>query len=146
LNTRVSLTTATIVFLLCIQGVSAPQDRIEGGVNLVGPKKVILAIPQFRSATPGEKNDRLAKVFDDTLQADLDFSGNIDLASRSFFPSGTFVLPATSRSTTGALRHPGTVRAYGNIVVNGGRLSPRTAARSFGAAGVDREQFSGLQR
>ena len=134
MNTRVSLTTATIVFLLCIQGVSAPQDRIEGGVNLVGPKKVILAIPQFRSATPGEKNDRLAKVFDDTLQADLDFSGNIDLASRSFFPSGTFVLPGDIKVDD--WRAPGIQAqyvAYGNIVVNGGRIVATGRLRDLSA-------------
>jgi TolB protein len=52
-----------------------------------------LAIPEFRSSTPGEKNDNLAKVFNETLRADLDFSGNVELVSPSFYPTGSFVLP-----------------------------------------------------
>ena len=79
-------------------GITSPgagQDRIDDvGITGRGPALVKLALPEFRPAAPGERADKLAKVFNDTLWSDLDFSGNIELASRSFYPTGTYVDPA----------------------------------------------------
>ena len=134
MNTRVSLTIALIVLLLCIQGVSAPQDQIFSGLARSGPPAVRLALPEFRSATPGDKNAKLAKVFDDTLWADLDFSGNIELASRSFYPTGTFVMPGDIKVDD--WKAPGIQAqyiAYGNVTVNNGRLIATGRLRDLGA-------------
>jgi TolB protein len=134
LNTRVSLTITSIVLLLCIQGAAAPQDQIFSGLTRSGPPIIRLAIPEFRSATPGEKNEKLAKAFNDTLWADLDFSGNIELASRSFYPTGSFVLPGDIKPDD--WRAPGIQAqyvAYGNVVVNNGRFSAVGRLRDLGA-------------
>lgn len=52
-----------------------------------------IALPEFRPATPDAKLNHLADVFNETLWNDLDFSGNLLLASRSFYPLGSFVSP-----------------------------------------------------
>lgn len=80
--------------LVGITSLGAVQDRIDDvGLTGKGPALVKLALPEFRPATPGDRADKLAKVFNDTLWADLDFSGNIELASRSFYPTGVYANP-----------------------------------------------------
>ena len=76
---------------LAVTTLATVQDRIDDvGITRVGPPVVRLALPEFRPAAPGERADKLAKVFNDTLWSDLDFSGNIELASRSFYPTGVY--------------------------------------------------------
>jgi len=78
-----------------ITSLGAVQDRIDDvGLTGKGPALVKLALPEFRPEAPGDRATKLAKIFNDTLWADLDFSGNIELASRSFYPTGTYADPA----------------------------------------------------
>jgi TolB protein len=67
-------------------------QQIDAGIN-VGMKAVKIAVPEFKPSTADAKINQLAKVFNDTLWADLDFSGNLDLASRSYYPLGNFANP-----------------------------------------------------
>ena len=120
--------------MLCVQGVSSPQDRIDTGLTRTGPPIIRLAIPEFRSTTPDEKGAKLARVFNDTLWADLDFSGNIELASRSFYPSGTFVLPGDIKVDD--WKAPGIAAqyvAYGNVGISGNRFTATGRLRDLGA-------------
>jgi TolB protein len=124
LNTLVSLKTATVVVLLLASRLSAQQDRIDAGIRDVGPRAVRLAVPEFRFETTGEKTEKLAKVFNETLVRDLDFSGNLEIASPSFYPTGIFALPRTSSRKTGL--KPGIMAqyiAYGRLSLNGTRFS-----------------------
>lgn len=95
MNTLASLKTATVMVLLFASTLAAQQERIDDiGIRDVGPKRVRLALPEFRFESSGEKTDKLAKVFNETLNRDLDFSGNLEIASASFYPSGVFAVPS----------------------------------------------------
>src|SRR6187402_2780921 len=71
-------------------------QQIDTGTT-VGMKAVKIAVPEFRPGTADEKINRLATVFNETLWNDLDFSGNLTLASRSYYPLGNFANPADIR-------------------------------------------------
>jgi len=117
-----------------LTGASPQQDRIEGVVGTKGPNKIILAIPEFRATTPGDKADKLAKVFNDTLWADLDFSGNIELASRSFYPAGSFVLPGDIKVDD--WKAPGIAAqyvAYGSLSMANNRFAATGRLRDLSA-------------
>ena len=124
MNTLVSLKTATVVVLLLASRLSAQQDRIDAGIRDVGPRAVRLAVPEFRFETTGEKTDKLAKAFNETLLRDLDFSGNLEIASPSFYPTGIFALPADIKPEDWT--KPGIMAqyiAYGRLSLNGTRFS-----------------------
>ncbi|HEV2385952.1 MAG TPA: hypothetical protein VGS20_01740 [Candidatus Acidoferrales bacterium] len=61
----------------------APQDWFKAETGL-GVKKIRLALPDF--ASQNAPTQPLAGVFNQVLWADLDVSGIIDLASKSFYP------------------------------------------------------------
>ena len=71
-------------------------QQINDGIT-VGMKAVKIAVPEFKPSTADAKITQLAKVFNDTLWNDLDFSGNLVLASKSFYPLGNFVNPSDIR-------------------------------------------------
>jgi len=71
-------------------------QQINDGIT-VGMKAVKIAVPEFKPSTTDAKITQLAKVFNDTLWNDLDFSGNLVLASKSFYPLGNFVNPSDIR-------------------------------------------------
>jgi len=72
-------------------------QQIDTGTT-VGMKAVKIAVPEFKPSTADAKISQLAKVFNDTLWNDLDFSGNLTLASRSFYPVGNFANPVDIRA------------------------------------------------
>src|SRR5271166_5171902 len=61
------------------------QDWVKTGTSL-GVEKVRLAVPDFKPSTNDAKNAALLKTFNDTLWNDLDVSGVVELASKSFYP------------------------------------------------------------
>jgi len=71
-------------------------QQIDTGTT-VGMKAVKIAVPEFRPSAADAKINHLAEVFNQTLWNDLDFSGNVVLASRSYYPLGNFVNPADIR-------------------------------------------------
>jgi TolB protein len=115
---------ATVVVLLFASRLAAQQDRIDAGIRDVGPRAVRLALPEFRFEASGEKTDKLAKIFNETLHRDLDFSGNLEIASASFYPTGTFADPADIKPEDWT--KPGIAAqyiAYGRLSLNGTRFS-----------------------
>ena len=134
MNIRARLKIAPIVALLCCQGLAARQDQINSGTSRTGPPIVRLALPEFRATPAGDKGEKLAKVFNDTLWADLDFSGNIELSSRSFYPVGTFAVPGDIKPEDWT--KPGVAAqyvAYGAITLNNNRFAATGRLRDLGA-------------
>lgn len=134
MNTRVSLILSSIALLLGTGHLSAQRDVIQGFLTRSGPPIVRVAIPPIRSTAPGEKVDHLAKVFYDTLWADLDFSGNIALASPSFYPTGIFAVPSDIKVedwTAPAIQAQ--YVAYGSVSISSGRFSATGRLRDLGA-------------
>ena len=120
--------------LLAYGAVMLAQDQITGGLTRSGPQAIRVAIPPIRSASGGEKEERLARVFYDTLWADLDFSGNLELASRSFYPTGIFAVPADIKVEDWTA--PGVTAqyvAYGSVLLNNGRFSATGRLRDLAA-------------
>jgi TolB protein len=113
---------------------TAQQERIDNvGITDKGPKAIRLAVPEFRFATLGEKTDRLAKAFNETLHRDLDFSGNLEIASPSFYPTGIFALPADIKVEDWT--KPGIAAqyiAYGSLALNGARFTATGRLRDLG--------------
>jgi len=110
------------------------QGVIDGGLSRVGGKEVVIAVPEFTFTGTDAGVDQLASVFNETLWSDLDFSGNIRLASRSFYPVGAVVVPADIRPEvwTG----PGVSAeyiAYGSLSMAGGRFAAVGRFRDLGA-------------
>jgi TolB protein len=136
LNISASLKTTTVALLLSVLALEGRQDRIdEIGIRVTGGAAAVrLALPEFRPTTPGERSERLAKVFNDTLRADIDFSGNIELASPSFYPQGTFAAPGDIKveDWTG----PG-IKAqyigYGSLAVTAAGITATGRLRDLGA-------------
>jgi TolB protein len=126
-------------------GRSAGEEQIDAGITRTGPPIVRLAIAPIRSAVPGEKQDALAKVFYDTLWADLDFSGNIELASPSFYPTGIFANPTDIKVEDWTA--PGVAAqyvAYGSVTITSGRFSATGRLRDLGKQDVIASNFSGF--
>src|SRR5580765_2970589 len=71
-------------------------QQIDTGTT-VGMKAVKIAVPDFKPSTTDSKINHLADVFNKTLWDDLDFSGNLTLASKSFYPLGNFANPSDIR-------------------------------------------------
>lgn len=71
-------------------GASMLRSRqINEGIS-VSMKAIRIAVPLFTPSTSDSKINHLADVFNETLWNDLDFAGNLVLASRSFYPVGKF--------------------------------------------------------
>ena len=134
MNTLASLKTAIVIFFLFASMLAAQQDRIDNvGITNRGPQAVRLALPEFRFEASGEKTDKLAKVFNETLHRDLDFSGNLEIASASFYPTGTFAVPADIKPEDWT--RPGIAAqyiAYGRLSLNGTRFSATGRLRDLG--------------
>jgi TolB protein len=132
---RVSSAVAGSAFL-GVKVLDARQDQI-GGIGLSrdgGMKAVRLALPEFRPTTPSERGDKLAKIFNDTLRADIDFSGNIELASPSFYPKGTFARPGDIRVEDWTA--PGInaqYLGYGDLAITATGLTATGRLRDLGA-------------
>jgi TolB protein len=121
---------------LLLLGVSSlrAQDQINTGTVRIGSSSVRMAIPEFRPAGADQRSVRLAKVFNDTLRSDIDFSGNIELASPSFYPQGVFANPPDIKIEDWT--QPGINAqyvAYGSLAVTPNGLTATGRLRDLGA-------------
>jgi TolB protein len=116
---------------------ATPQGQIDTGIGIIGGIKPIrMAVSELKFAgDTSVQMDRLAKAFNDTLWADLDFAGTLDLASRSFYPLGTFALPGHIKPEEWAVTGAQYI-AYGNLSLN-------PAANRFNAAAYLRDIATG---
>lgn len=69
------------------------QGTIETGTN-IGAQEVRLAFPAFQAKTGDPNAVKLTNLFNQVVWDDLDYSGNIALVNRSFYPLGKFMEPA----------------------------------------------------
>jgi len=121
-----------VLVLLWAQGLAARQDTINSGIDRKGVAAVRVAVPEFQ-APAGAKGASLAKVFNETLWADLEFSGNLELASRSFYPSGVFSVPGDIKPEE--WKAPGLAAqyiAYGSLSLTNNRFSATGRLRDLG--------------
>ncbi len=68
------------------------QAQIEARTN-IGASEVRLALPEFQATSADANLGRLTALFNQVVHDDLDFSGNINLVNRSFYPLGRFQGP-----------------------------------------------------
>jgi TolB protein len=123
LAAKASLTAALalLVLLIALPGPAAAQDWFRTGTGL-GVSKPRVAVADFASRS--SSTPPLASLFSDVLRNDLDFSGILDLASKSFYPTQVPSAPAE-------LNYPdwqnapvsAQFLAFGNLTGNGTDLS-----------------------
>jgi TolB protein len=109
------------------------QD-IVSELNRRGPSAIKIAIPELRFTAPTAQTATLARIFNETLWNDLDFSGNLELASRSFYPVGTFSKPSEIKVEDWI--KPGIAAqyvVYGALSLSGNRFSVQGYLRDLGA-------------
>jgi TolB protein len=109
------------------------QD-ITGLLSRDGPKAIRIAVPELQFTSATAQTASLAKIFNETLWNDLAFSGNLEMASRSFYPAGTFSKP-TEINTEDWIK-PGIAAqyvAYGLLSLNGNRFTAAGYLRDLGA-------------
>src|SRR5450631_1167164 len=80
-----------LVGLFVLPASSAAQDWFRTGTGL-GVAKPRVAVADFASRSASTPS--LATLFSDVVRNDLDFSGILDLASKSFYPSQVPSAPA----------------------------------------------------
>jgi TolB protein len=113
-----------------------PQGQIETGISISGLKAVRIAVPELKFAgDTSVQMDRVSKAFNETLWADLDFTGNLELASRSFYPLGTFALPGHIKPEDWTVSGAQYV-AYGGLKLTGNGFTAEAYLRDL-AAGSD---------
>ncbi|MGA6953728.1 MAG: hypothetical protein WBY73_01360 [Candidatus Acidiferrales bacterium] len=109
------------IAVLLFAGPAAAQDWIKTGTGL-GVSKARLAVPEFavRQATP----PALEKTFHDTLWADLDYCGILDMVSPSFYPPQVPSQPSEVKFAdwSGAPANA-YMLAYGNLTADGANLA-----------------------
>ena len=88
--------TIAILMLLPLHWATSQQAKIDTGTN-IGVKEVKLAIPLFPSTSGVDKSAQLTQVFNQVLWDDLDYTGNLNLVARSFYPLGNFAGPGDIR-------------------------------------------------
>jgi TolB protein len=116
---------------------ATPQD-IFGGITGIDTKAIRIAVPELKFAgDTSVQMDRLAKAFNETLWADLDFTGNLELAGRGSYPLGTFALPGHIKPEEWAVTGARYI-AYGSLSLNpaGNRFTATAFLRDV-AAGSD---------
>jgi TolB protein len=80
-----------VLALLALSTPAAAQDWFRTGTGL-GVSKPRVAVADFAPRSPSSQP--LATLFGDVVRADLDYSGILDLASKSFYPTLAPSLPA----------------------------------------------------
>ncbi|MFY9802247.1 MAG: hypothetical protein WA211_08775 [Candidatus Acidiferrales bacterium] len=109
------------IAVLLFAGPAAAQDWFKTGTGL-GVSKARLAVPEFavRQATP----PALEKTFHDTLWADLDYCGILDMVSPSFYPPQVPSQPSEVKFAdwSGAPANA-YMLAYGNLTADGANLA-----------------------
>lgn len=101
---------------------SASQDIDNIGITGVGPKAVRIAVADLKFAAENAQTAQLTRVFNETLRNDLDFSGNLEVAPRSFMPLGTFAAPGDIKPEAWRPTNAQYV-VYGSLALNGNRFS-----------------------
>lgn len=135
MTTHASLTRVFIAALIVAAPlvIAAQQGRVETGITFTGPKAVKLAVPELQFTAATAQSATMAKVFNETLWNDLEFSGNIELASRSFYPAGIFAKPGDIKAED--WMKPGIAAqyvAYGALTLSGNRLNAAGYLRNLG--------------
>ena len=135
MNIPASSKVGALTILLCVAVLEARQDRVDNvGITAKGPPIVKLALPEFRPTMSGDRADKLAKVFNETLWADLDFSGNIELSSRSFYPTGVFAVPGDIKVEDWTAPGVGAKYiAYGSLSITATAITATGRLRDLGA-------------
>jgi TolB protein len=112
------------VAVCCFLSFSASaQDWVKTGTSL-GVEKVRLALPDFKSASTDPQNAALLKTFDDTLWNDLDVSGVVELAPKSFYPLQVPGQPGEVNFNAWNAPPPNAAMlAFGNLAVTSGKLA-----------------------
>ncbi len=142
----------TLLLLSCIvvPGVLTAQDWVKTGTSL-GVEKVRLAVPDFKPSTTDPQNAALLKTFNDTLWNDLDVSGVVELASKSFYPLQIPGQPPEVNFPAWNSPPPNAAMlAFGNLGVSGGKLtvqgwlydvkniqSPQVLGKQYGETATD---------
>ncbi len=85
-----------LLFLPFCGSAAAQQDWFRTGTGL-GVERVKLAVPEFIARTP--EAAPLARVFNQTLRADLEYAGIFDVVSPSFYPLKQPSVPAEATAT-----------------------------------------------
>jgi TolB protein len=110
------------VLLALSLAAATSEGQIDTGITGFGPKAVRIAVADLKFVAENAQTAQLTRVFNETLVKDLDFSGNLELASRSFFPPGTFALPADIKPDDWRPTSAQYV-VYGSLALNGNRFS-----------------------
>lgn len=120
-----ALTLALLLSCWCLflPGVLSAQDWVKTGTSL-GVEKVRLAVPDFKPSTADPQNAAFLKTFNDTLWNDLDVSGVVELASKSFYPLQIPGQPPEVNFPAWNSPPPNAAMlAFGNLGVAGGKLT-----------------------
>ncbi len=110
--------------LLAGPALAQREDLIQTGTG-IGMEKTRIAVSSF--STPID-NAPLMRVFDDTLWNDLDYSGILDLVSRSFHPLG---LPARPSEVTAADWTEPPVSAHMVVLGNARRMGTQIQVEAW---------------
>src|SRR5215475_11138877 len=88
------LLTLTFIVALAASVRGMPrQGRIDTGTDK-GAQEVRIALPVFECHCSDPNAVKLTNLFNQVVWDDLDFSGNVALVSRSFYPLGKFQEPS----------------------------------------------------
>src|SRR5262245_38330079 len=90
------LSFSILLALLPFHRALSQQGRIDTGIT-EGVKAARVAIPLLQSTSGGDKSGQLTQLFNQVLWDDLEYTGNLVLISRSFYPLGTFANPGDIR-------------------------------------------------
>jgi TolB protein len=130
--TTVACALIVCVWLLAPSAVQAQKDQIVAGTSN-GTQAARIAVPEIQPNSADPKLAGLAKVFNEVLWNDLAFSGNLVLASRSFYPSGRFVNPGDIH--TEEWTRPGVEAqfiAYGSTAIQNGTFVANVRLQNLG--------------
>jgi TolB protein len=110
------------------------QDKIEGGIDFKGSQAVKIAVAELQFTAATAQSATLAKVFNETLWNDLDFSGNLELAARSMYPIGSFSRPSDIKAEDWTKPLIGArYIVYGALSLSGNNFNARGFLRDLGA-------------
>jgi len=128
-------------------GVAArASQQIITGTN-TGAAIVRLAVPEFVSRTPESQARTLTALFNQTVWNDLEFSGILELVSRSFYPLGQFGAPQDIVETEWTSEVvDADFLAFGNTEVRGGQFAVEARLWDMQAPVLYRESLGQLYR
>jgi TolB protein len=108
---------ALAAVLLALPGSLAAQDWFRTGIGL-GVTKPRVAVADFASRNPSSQT--FASLFGDVVRGDLDYSGIVEIASKSFYPTQAPSLPAELNAAAwSSAPVSAQFLAFGNLTVTG---------------------------